>query len=176
MFQALRNHKAGHMVVSFHDSNGDLLTVVVTVDVITRPKGYFIIRGRDYVEKRADSADSENGNKNVLKLLRDAVGHMEGGVVIADHTGKIIAINKAFEQWLGYDAGEVLQSRVPLGQIFHQYVRYDTGILLLSDFEGQVIIKRKSRVTVTAKVHQKLFADAERTYGISAAIDLQHTV
>ncbi len=175
IFQALKQNKSDHMVLSFHDSNGDKLTMMVAVDVITRPRGYFIIRGRDYVEKRAEDTEPKNGDKHVITLLQEAVRTVEGGQIVADSNGKIVAVSKDFEQWLGYNAGEILQSRMLLGHIFHQYVKHDTGILLLSDFNGQVIIKQKNRATVTTNIQQKLLVEGGRTYGISAAVDLQES-
>ncbi len=58
--------------------------------------------------------------------------------------------------WLGYATGEVVGSKLRIGQIFTQYAGHDPGILFLQDFDGEVFIQRKDRSVIPTNVHQIL--------------------
>ncbi len=49
----LRQNKSDHLMLYLPGrKNGQPVNIMTSIDVIPRPKGYFIVRGRDYVEKR----------------------------------------------------------------------------------------------------------------------------
>jgi len=168
----LKRNKADQVILSFKDGEGNLMSLVTSIDVITRPKGYFIIRGRDYVEKRSEEKDEGKLDpKEVSRLLEATLHQMPGGIIVADNKGKIVYVSRELEQWLGYNPGEILQFKIMLGQLFQQYIGHD-AVMLHSDFDGKVVLKRKNTSTITMSVHQKLLGDDNQTLGISAVVSV----
>lgn len=175
IFAILRQNKSDHLMLTFPGKNGQPVHIMTSIDVIPRPKGYFIIRGRDYVEKRSaeKSVGVHDDDKAALVLLEQSLYHVSGGILIANNNGRIIHVNGEFERWLGYATGEVVGSKLRIGQIFTQYAGHDSGILFLHDFDGEVFIQRKDRSVIPASVHQILLSVENQALGVSAVVDLQ---
>lgn len=176
----LKRNKSDHVILNLKDTEGNDMSLVTTVDVIPRPKGYFIIRGRDYVEKRtsdkapADNKDAEkNQFRNLFLLLDKTLYTLSGGLLVADTHGNIVSISAELEQYLGYTPGEVIMFHIPFAQIVQQYTGHDAGTFLLNDFDGQVTFRRKNTSTVALQVHQVLVGDDSQTLGISTAVHLK---
>lgn len=172
MLATLKRNKGDQVVLSFKGAEGSMVSLVTTMDVIPRPKGYFIIRGRDYIAKRTDEQPgiAQRNPQDVSRLLEATLQQMDSGVVVADNHGKITYINSMLEQWLGYGAGEILQQKASLVQIFHQYVGHDVGWMPFADYDGQVVLRRKNATHATMRIHQKLLGDDNQTIGVSALV------
>jgi len=169
---ALKAGKSGHVIWSFKDSAGEAVTTVTTIDAITRPKGYFIIRGRDYVQKRAIEKSSDEALKNAFLLTEQALDTIPGGIIIADDNGKVIHVNQPLEDWLGYAPGEIVQGKMQIKQIVYQYVGYEIGTMLLNDFSGDVILQRRGRPAMTIKMQQRLLMIDGKAAGIMGIVTL----
>lgn len=171
---ALKQGKSEHIILAFKDKADQPVTAMMNIDVITRPKGYFIIRGRNYIEKRAEvkSAESSQDSQYVTQVLTQAVSTLPQWILVTDNAGRIVSINEGFEQWLGYAYGEIAAARLPVRQIFHQYGNNDTGVVLQEDYEGAVVLRRKDLTLTPAQLHQKVLMAAGKTLGVSATVEL----
>ncbi|HEU5046918.1 MAG TPA: PAS domain-containing protein [Rickettsiales bacterium] len=175
VLNSLKGGKSDHIILSFKDRENLPVTAVMNIDVITRPRGYFIIRGRNYIEKRSEVKSNE-GNQDlqyVAQTLAHAVSTLPQWLLVADSVGRIVSINETFEQWLGYGYGEIAAAKLPIRQIFHQYGHNDTGVMLLEDYQGEVVLRKKDLTLLAARLHQKVLMAAGKTLGISATVDLQ---
>jgi len=172
IFASLKQNKSDHVILAFKGASGHPMTIVTTIDVIPRPKGYFIIRGRDYVEKRA--ADKPDGSADDKTLLAQALYSITAcGILVVDGSGRIVLVNTGLEKWLGYASGEIVRAKLRVSQVFHQYGGREPGVLLLSDFDGEVIIQRKDGSLIAMKTLQNLLTAGNQTLGVSAVIDLR---
>ena len=169
MYNALKHGKSDNMVLSFHNPEGKTITLMTTIDVIPRPKGYFIIRGRDYVEKRSESKVDDN----LPLLLEKTICALSGLLLVADVNGKIVGISEEFEQLLGYGRGEVAEARLQVKQVLHQYGGNEAGVVLLEHYSGSVAVRKKDQALINAHIQQVLLvASNNKTLGISAVITL----
>lgn len=178
LFTAIKQGKSDHLMLTFPGKDGQQVNVMTTIDVLPRPRGYSIIRGRDYVEKRSQekTVGIADDDKTTIALLDQSLYHLAGGILIANSNGRIVHVNGEFEKWLSYEPGEVVKSPIRIGQIFSQYAGHDPGVLFLNDFEGEVIIQRKDRTMISMKVQQKLLSSGNQAIGVSAFIDLHGNV
>ncbi len=170
MFTALRNNKSDHVILSFKSANGEKVNIMTTIDVIPRPKGYFIIRGRDYVEKR--TVDKTDENKNLALLYARVMYNMPVRILIIAAGGKIAHVSRELESWLGYGQDEIVQSKIMTGQILYQYNGHDAGVLLMNNFDGEIIFQRKDRSMIASRVHQTLLLDGDHKLGIATVVEL----
>lgn len=174
VFETLKKGKSSNFVWSFKDASGAPVTMVTTIDAIARPKGYFMIRGRDYVQKRvADKPDDKDMLMDSLSLLQQTLYNLAGGIIVADHHGRVVHVNGEMEKWLGYDPGEIMNNPLLIKQVFYQYVGYEVGTMLLNNFDGDVILSRKDHTMATVKLHQRALTRDGHTIGICAIADIQ---
>jgi PAS domain-containing protein len=164
----LNKNQADRIVLDFKDSQGKSMPMMVTVDVLPRPKGYFLFRGRDFVENRAATNTSSDNSNSIL--LAHALYTLPQGALITNALGQVTYVNRVLENWLGYQQGELLASTVSLPQIFQQYPDSTAGKMLLVDYEGEVGLLRKDKTLMTLHVRQNTVHENGQFLGVSAIV------
>jgi PAS domain S-box-containing protein len=180
ILDTLKRNKNERVVMSFKNGEGNIISVVTAIDVIPRPRGYFVIRGRDFVEKRSNEVNGNAAASNKetpedLALLDKALYNMQGGILVADNKGRIVMMNRELEKFLGYAPTEAVQMNMRLEQICQQYSGHAEGTFLLSDFDGQITLKRRNGAPVSMQAWQRLVGDENHTLGVSLLINLSST-
>ena len=135
---------------------------VITVEPMQRPSGFSIVRGREYLGKRAG-----------LQLMPDALSltsidkleHMLGTTTVPHFTtdafGRIEYANPAFDHTFGYDVGEIIESKLSLHHlIFSMGETLVTEEYTLHDFYGHAELIRKDGGRTKATLQQHLLRDA----------------
>ena len=182
----LDQKRSEQILLPFKKADGGIMNIVTTIDMLPRPKFYFVIRGRDYIEKRDNKAEEQTdqpqpvdlppqnvaeNNLDIIELARPLYDNTET-VIIANKAGEVIFISPNFEQWLGYDKGEIIISSIKISQIFNQYIGNNMGKKSLGDFNGEVISQKKDRSLMPVEIKQTAINKDGEIIGISAAINL----
>lgn len=118
IFNALRSQQRERLLFGVTSHNGVTSDLVLTLDPITKPGNFTILRARAYSEKRAGGAGP----------VADAQAHAQGnllslcnklplGIICADAQGSVSYVNASVEQWLGYAPGEIQRLNLTLAQI-----------------------------------------------------------
>ena len=174
ILETLSQNKNGRQQLTFKDSEGTLLPMMVTIDVLPRPKGYFLFRGRDFIEKRSAVAEAlpEKNTSDMTSalLLSHALYALPEGILVTDKSGFITYVNHTLEDWLGYGTGEMLMRPLKLEEICHRYSGREIGSVLFDDFEGEVALRRKDNTLASLKIRQALVRQHSEVLGISAVI------
>ncbi len=133
--------------------------IVMSIEPIMRPSGYIMLRGRDYVESRAASADSSTAkslNKSSITLFSHVMDTMNMGVYMTNPSGEIVYVNPVLEQWLGYQDNEINSKNITLGDIFSP----QPGMRLLPEnYEGEIQLVSKTGSTIKSFLNQKVIRD-----------------
>jgi PAS domain S-box-containing protein len=140
--------------------------IMLSVDALPKPRGYFLLRGRDYVQKRS-AIPGEAARQDLQPALMAALQSLPEGILVTDATGNITYANRALEQWLGFEAGGLTSRTLKIGQILYQYEGQDVGRMIAANFSGTVTLQRKDRSLVTAQISQ---ASLGRSSGVSAIL------
>jgi len=171
IYAALENNQNIRLLLPFKDASDNPMPMMVTVDVLPRPKGYFLFRGRDFIENRSTS-QAETAAKDQVSalLLAQALYALPEGVIVANHTGIVTYVNHALEEWLGYSAGEIVNGALGLQDLFCQYPGKAKGEMVAKNFDGEVSLQRKNRTLVNMQVRQALLSENGEILGISAIV------
>jgi PAS domain-containing protein len=153
------------VLLPFVKGDGNPLPIMLTIDILPRPKGYLLLRGRDYVEKRTGAEEGKQPSVNVA--LMQALQRLPEGVLVTDGSGIITYVNKTLEEWLGYETGELYSRPFKVGHIFYQYGGKDAGVPVNSDFTGEIILQRKDRSLITTRMQQTSLG---KSAGLSAFV------
>lgn len=163
---ALENNRSETILVQVQDGDGETQRIIITVDPISRPEGFFILRGRDYVVKKYDRASADEGAaQSRVQFLDDpqtsaTVSHLlqtlPEGLYATDPDGKVLYINYTLESWLGYAQNEVLSRQLSLHDIMPQQNTECAEGLFLRDCEGEVLFTTKERRTLTLHITQEI--------------------
>lgn len=141
--------------------DGSPKTYILTLEPMTRPAGFLLIRGREY-------RDSREGTQMLPDMLRstsaDKLDHMLATTPVAHFTtdafGHFEYVNQAFETCLGYMPGEVLANRTSLTQS----LKFLAGMPLeddytIADFAGHASFATKAGELVDCLLFQSLMRD-----------------
>src|SRR5690606_18335233 len=96
------------VIFEIRGGDGHFNKIVMSIEPILRPTGFIMLRGREFVEMRAndESAKISPSNlmsKNTITLFSHVMDTMNMGVYMTSPTGGMIYVNPVLEQWLGYD-------------------------------------------------------------------------
>jgi two-component system cell cycle sensor histidine kinase/response regulator CckA len=165
IFLMLQQGANDRALLAFKEDNGAPLNIMLSVDALPRPKGYFLLRGRDYVEKR--TTESSPAQPEGTAPLASALNLLPDGLLVADGNGALTYVNRTLEEWLGFDTNEIFARPYKVGHVFYQYGGRDAGRLVIDDFEGDIVLQRKDSSLITMHIRQ---AALGKSAGISAVI------
>lgn len=159
---AIHTNTPEHLIFPIHSNRDEKKDYILTVDPLPRPSGFSIIRGREYLGQRT-------GMSMLPDLLRsttmDKIDHLLASTPIALYTtdafGKFEYVNPAFERALGYDKGEMLESKLSLYHvIFSMGGRAITEDQALADHNGDALLIPKLGGRQPVKIIQHILRDA----------------
>ena len=160
---AVYNNLTDRIVFPIMAADGIEANYILTLEPFVRPSGYILIRGREYREERT-------GLQIMPNLLRstsaDKLDHLLAHTPVAhyatDAFGRFEYVNQAFEQYLGFEPGEMLRLRLTLAQVLYQIgERTVSDDYSLGDFMGVASWQRKSRDLLETLLFQTTIRDEQ---------------
>jgi PAS domain-containing protein len=169
IFAAIQRGTFDKVIFEMVDSKGMQHKIVMSIEPIMRPKGFILLRGRDFVEKRtpaqqalANVAAAQNStpsfSKSNISFFSTVMDSMNLGFYITNPTGTLTYTNHLLESWLGFDDGEISSGNLSLSNIIHGQGE-GANVIALKHFEGEVNLQRKVGGAVRAFINQKSIRD-----------------
>lgn len=161
---ALEEGRTETVFVTLINADGAEQKVIITIDPLPRPSGFYIVRGRDYVTKRQDRSNSAN-NAQSGGVLPATFAHMlqtvPYGLYTSDAEGNIQFINYRLENWLGFEQGEIQSRKLTLMDIIAAQNTAIVDDILLRDCAGTLLFKTKDGQGVQLHLQQEVTKDAQ---------------
>lgn len=146
---------------------------IITTEPLLRPGGFMVVRGREY-------RDSRSGTQLLPDVLRttsaDRLDHLLARTPVAhfvtDAFGRIEFVTPALEKLLGYNGGEVHDSRLYIHHLLYQIEGQPVSEdYTLSDYHGDALFQKKQGNLVNAVYHLSVVRDdAGKTVGATGSI------
>ena len=150
IFSALSRHVFEKFVLTVTTAEGEQKKVMLNIDPLPRPKGFFLFRGREYVENRGSAGNSAIGP--ILPLL----DHLPVGMYAADKKGALTYVNQTLELWLGYAPGEMLARQMHLQNLLFPANAQPTSPVEPDPFHGTVALQKKNGSEISVQLHQQV--------------------
>lgn len=166
VFSAIERRVRGKVIFDITDHKKQKHRIMMSIEPIARPKGFMLLRGREFVEKRILGPQIGNDskvpvfNKTNTGLFSYITDSMDIGAYIIDLFGNITYANLTLEQWLDFDENELTDRSLSLKDIISQ-TGLDTYIDDLKNFEGEVSLLRKVGGFIKASINQKAMYDEQ---------------
>jgi len=163
LMNALYSDSTDRLVFPIKQGNGEVKEYILTVEPIPRPNGFAVVRGREY---RAARAGTQLMPETLRAISGDKIDHLLTTTAvpqfIVDPYGRIEFVTPALEMLLGYQHGEMTESRLSIQRLFYQLNgRTIPDDYTLVDFHGEALLKKKSTALVQTILELSLMRDAE---------------
>jgi len=149
--------------------------VVLSIEPISRPSGFLLVRARDYVEERdtprgaAKAAVNPLLSKSTIGMFAHVMDRMGMGMYMTDVNGNLLYANPVLEAWLGFNEGEVTASNFTLREVLHGITPVEG--LNPGDFEGEHNLLKKKGGLIRAYINQKIvYGEGKKPLGCVAII------
>ncbi len=166
VFNAIEKRARSKVVFDMVDSKKQPHRIIMSIEPIVRPKGFMLLRGREFVEKRVlgpqiiSEGKSPIFNKTSLNMFSYVMDSMDIGSYMIDLFGNITYANLTLEQWLDFDENEIIDRALPLKDIILQN-NLDIFLNDMKSFDGEVTLQRKAGGYIKAILNQKAMYDEQ---------------
>ncbi|MEQ1790645.1 MAG: PAS domain-containing protein, partial [Rickettsiales bacterium] len=113
VFAAIERRVRSKVIFDIVDTQKKNYRIMMSIEPIVRPKGFMLLRGREFVEKRVLGPQSPENNKlpifneTNISMFSYITDSMDIGAYMIDLLGKITYANLTLEQWLDFDEKEL---------------------------------------------------------------------
>ncbi len=143
--------------------------MILSIDPLPRPHGYWVLRARDYVLNRAGTQPAEPSSV----LLQAALAHAPVGLFVADRDGRLEVTSRALEDWLGYAPGEPKAAGLSLRDIVYQQGNGRPGQISIDKEDGEFTFQHKNGSLQKAVVSQHAVTGKEgEVEGCTGIVDI----
>jgi PAS domain S-box-containing protein len=163
LMAAIHSGSTEHLIFPIFNPYNEKTDYIITVEPLVRPSGFSIVRGREYLGKRAgmelmpDILRSTSIDKLDRLLSTTPVAHYN-----TDAFGRFEYVNPAFERLFGYEAGEILASKLSLHHLIFSFgSTLVTEEYSLADYGGESTILHKRGARQSHPVVQFVMRDTQ---------------
>ncbi|MBN67617.1 MAG: hypothetical protein CMM94_08665 [Rickettsiales bacterium] len=162
IFQSLTRNSRERLVFPMRDGEGARRSYIITIDPIKRPSGFFVVRGREYVDARGAVVELPPF-LDVLSIekIQHTLDHCPLGMYVTDLAGQILYANHELDALLSYHQGELSSGNKTLRDLIYQVGDHPIGEYELDDFQGEVLLQRKNGSLLKTYLKQILIRDNE---------------
>jgi len=161
IYSAVSGSSNSSFILEVTDCQQKTHKLVITAKDMVRPKGFTVLRGHEFVEKRAGEgglaslSSTKSLNEDNFLLLAQATDSIGVGVYIASMDKKFLFANNTLKNRLQIGEGEISSRNLQV----RDFVRDASGRLLsnFEDFVGEVSLVSKNGGSVRAFLNHKIF-------------------
>lgn len=175
ILDVVQRGQADRVTFDLRSANNKMHQIVLSVEPISRPAGFLLLRGREYVENReaakGSSAPMVNPllSKSSIAMFANIMDRMGMGLYMIDMGGNILYANPVLEQWLAFGDGEITAGNFTMRDVVHGVTMEDA--LNPGDFEGENSLLKKQGGIIKAYINQKIiYGDNNKPLGCVAII------
>lgn len=160
IYQVLQDGRNDRVVVNLKGDAEVSTPMMITIDSLPRPRGFWVLRGREFIEARAGT-QSGGTTEAVPMLLANMMNTLDVGMYATSPEGKIHFINRSLERQLGYGDNEIVTRNLGIQDIIYQISNGRPGEIEVDNFEGEVTFQKKTGALMKAHIAQSVSRDSD---------------
>lgn len=167
-------------IFDMSDARGMPHRIILSIEPITRPAGFIMLRGREFVENRSGKVSDATApgkgssifNRTSMTLLSHVMETLKMGTYFTSPTGAMVFCNPILEEWLGYDEGEIVGRNLSITNLI-PVGRNDNMSAEPIDLEGVVQMEKKVGGYIKVFVNQRIIRNEHgQVMGCTAVVHL----
>lgn len=174
ILEALSSGDYASIIFHMEDTEGTRQKYVLSIDPLQRPRGFYLLRCRNYVEIRKNRSKeppqehvSLQGQTDEMeaavsgKLIETLLWNLPVAAYITDEKGILHFVNRRMEEWLGYPEGELVARQTPLNKLLMDSERQEFTPAELDNYQGEVSFRNLQGFPVTGELNQTVLVDEQ---------------
>ena len=165
IYEALQKGAYEKLVMNVRASDGRVIKIMLNIDPLPRPQGFYLFRGREFVERRegASSGAGKVSWQSLPEAIRNVFDHLPVGSYAVEGKGKVQFVNEVLAGWLGYKARDMASGSHTLQNFVAHISHLSDGDPAAADYEGEIQLRRTDGSAMRARLVQRVQRDAQGT-------------
>lgn len=163
LYDAIKCRRRDWFMFTLTDTTGKTRQMILNLYPLPRPDGYFLIQGREMLERRGGAARDEKPAKTIagptFRYMLYLFNEMPMGAYALSPGGDVRVANRVLERWLGYADGEIMDKELTFEDLQYKTDNEETPDLLMKEYIGPISLARKNGSLFKAKLEQHLVQD-----------------
>lgn len=163
LYDAVKCRRRDWFMFVLTDAEGKTRQMILNLYPLPRPDGYFLIQGREMLERRGGAAQEEKTAKSIagptFRYMRYLFDEMPMGAYALSPGGQARVANRVLERWLGYGDGEIMDKELTFEDLLYKADGAESVDFLMKDYTGPVSLVRKNGSLFKAALEQHLVRD-----------------
>lgn len=174
IYAAMSQGKKEKLIFPITRASGERCDFILILEPLTRPSGYFVIRGRIYAQERKDTIKMPDALRSTsVEKLGNLIQSLPFAIYVTSASGTLEFVNSALEHTLGYEPSSLVANKATLNDIIHEAQGYPGGEFVPSDYEGEVLLKAHNGSLIKANMKQIAYRNEnQKIDGCSAIIEV----
>ena len=147
--------------------------MILNLYPLPRPNGYFLIQGREVVERRGKGRPDVS-TKNIagptFRYMLYLFNEMPMGAFVLSPSGHVRVANRVLERWLTYNEGEIMDRELSFDDLLYRADGEEQPDFAFKEYIGPVKFARNNGSLFKARLEQHVVKDEEG--GVLAVIGM----
>lgn len=164
LYDAIKCRRRDWFMFTVTDTGGETRQMILNLYPLPRPDGYFLIQGREVVERRGKER-KDTPVKTIagptFRYMLYLFNEMPMGTYVLSPSGHVRVANRVLERWLSYNEGEIMDKELTCDDLLYRADGTDQPDFSLKEYIGPVTFARKNGSLFKARLEQHVVKDEE---------------
>ena len=173
LYDAIKCNRRDWFMFTLTDTEGNTRQMILNLYPLPRPNGYFLIQGREVVERRGKGRPDVS-TKNIagptFRYMLYLFNEMPMGAFVLSPSGHVRVANRVLERWLTYNEGEIMDRELSFDDLLYRADGEEQPDFAFKEYIGPVKFARNNGSLFKARLEQHVVKDEEG--GVLAVIGM----
>lgn len=173
LYDAIKCRRRDWFMFTLTDAEGKTRQMILNLYPLPRPDGYFLIQGREVVERRGGNRTDKPAKAiagPTFRYMLYLFNEMPMGAFVLSPGGHLRVANRVLERWLDYGEGEMADKELTFEDILYKADNSEQPDYSMKEYIGPVQFARKNGSLFKGRLEQHVVQDEEG--GVLAVIGM----
>lgn len=164
LYDAIKCSRRDWFMFTLTDTTGKTRQMILNLFPLTRPNGYFLIQGREMIERRTAGRNEKNTHSiagPTFRYMLYLFNEMPMGAYALSPSGHVRVANRVLEKWLDFREGEIADSEMTFDDLLYKTDNEEIPDFSMQEYIGPVSLTRKNGSLFKGRLEQHVVKDGE---------------
>lgn len=164
LYDAIDCKRRDWFMFTLTDTSGNVRQMILNLYPLPRPHGFFLIQGREVIERRGKERAAKSGKAiagPTFRYMLYLFNEMPMGAYVLSPSGHVRVANRVLEHALGYNENEIMDREMTLADLIYRADGEEQPDFSFKEYIGPVKFARKNGSLLKARLEQHVVKDEE---------------